>query len=462
MRHITLALSLIATAAILVGCGGGSSGGPQVNKVKFSSQISFGDSLSDVGTYKVGTVAALRGGQFTINGAVDNVFTGKNWTELMGAQLGVSVCPAQTGLGGDAAQGFNVPVVNHPECTGYGQGGSRIFDANGIGHTGPTGALTVPVATQIQNHLTLNNGAFKGDAVVFMLAGANDLFTQVGILGAGATAAGQAEGARVGAQTFASNLVQSLAAGATNPATAAQAIGTALATENARAGHTDQSVVGAAVGAAAIQPGNAAVANPAVYGPMVTAAQAAAAAAGKTAGEAAGAAYVTTNAPLAVAEMGRLGAELGNLAKNQVVAKGANYVVVVNIPVVELTPDSLEPTVTDAQRALISQMVNTFNTQLRSSVAAESKILYVDAYSANRDNILFPALHGLSNVTKRACDLNPAKNPLMSSLACNTGNLISDPDPGHFLFADGVHPTPYGHLLLARFVSKEMIAKGWL
>ena len=85
MRHTKLALAMI-TAAVLSACGG-SSGDPQpgaqVNRVKFASQVSFGDSLSDVGTYNVGTVKALGGGKFTINGnntAVAAELTGKNWT----------------------------------------------------------------------------------------------------------------------------------------------------------------------------------------------------------------------------------------------------------------------------------------------------------------------------------------------------------------------------------------------
>ena len=76
----------------LAGCGGGSDGNQKL-RVSYSSLISFGDSLSDVGTYKVGTVAALGGGKYTVNSASD-----KNWTELIAAQLGVSApCAAQTG-----------------------------------------------------------------------------------------------------------------------------------------------------------------------------------------------------------------------------------------------------------------------------------------------------------------------------------------------------------------------------
>lgn len=470
MRHYKFALSLIA-AAVLAGCGGGSGGGAQVVKVKYSSQITFGDSLSDVGSYKVGGVAALGGGKFTINGDNGGDLTGKNWTELMAAQLGLPApCAAQTGLNGDPAFGFRVPVVNHPECTGYAQGGSRVQDPNGIGHTGPLGTLTVPFVTQVANYLAANGGKFKSDSIIFITAGGNDMFALSNSLKDGAIAAGTAaataEGNRVGAQTFATTLVGSLAAGATNPQTAAQAIGLALATENARAGHTDETVVGAAVTAAAQQPGNAAVASPAVYGPMVVAAKAAATTAGQAAGQAAAAtlgraaadAYVAATAPSIVAEMGRLGALLGNTIKSQIVANGAEHVVMVNIPDGSSIPDALDA---PDSRPLLRLMVTTFNSELAKAVAGEPKILYSDAFTANVDQINNPALHGLSNVTARACDLSAPRNPLGSVVVCNATNLVPG-DVSRYLFSDGAHPTPYGYLLLARFVSKDMIVKGWL
>ncbi|UUZ52497.1 hypothetical protein LP419_24075 [Massilia sp. H-1] len=80
MRQTKLALTLLA-AAMLSACGGGDNDTPATPaKPVFASQVSFGDSLSDVGTYKVGAVLALGGGKYTVNGA-----TAKNWTELMAA-----------------------------------------------------------------------------------------------------------------------------------------------------------------------------------------------------------------------------------------------------------------------------------------------------------------------------------------------------------------------------------------
>jgi outer membrane lipase/esterase len=474
MRQTNFALALV-TAAVLAGCGGnGSTGGEQTVKTKFSAQVSFGDSLSDVGSYGVGTVTALRGGKFNINGdntAVNPALTGKNWTELLAAQLSLPApCPALTGLDGNPAQGFAVPALPHSGCFGYAQGGARVTNPVGPGNklTGsPLGALTVPLVTQVQNHLNVSGGKFKGDELVLVMAGANDLFMQLAGLSAGATAAGTAagaaEGAKVGAATFASTLVGLLASGATNPATAAQAIGLAMQTESARAGSTQQSVVGAAVGAAAVQPGNAAIASPAVYGPIVVKAQDAATAAGTAAGAIvgakAGADYAAANGPTLVTKMATAGADLVALIKNQIIGKGANYVVLNNLPDVGTTPFGRSQ---DANTvALINAMVKAFNDTLAAGLAAEAKVAYVDAFAASHDQATNPAPYGLTNVSVPACDLSPAKNPLASSLVCNANNLIAG-DVSHYAFADEVHPTPFVQLLLARYVSKYMVQKGWL
>ncbi|MDL2355722.1 MAG: SGNH/GDSL hydrolase family protein [Pseudomonadota bacterium] len=450
MRQNNIALTLLA-AAVLVACGGnGSSGGDQTLKTKFSAQVSFGDSLSDLGSYAVGNVKTLGGGRFGINGDVTSVnpaLTGKNWTELMAAQIGVAPpCPAMTGLDGDASLGYSVPVVLHAGCYGYAQGGSRVTNPVGYKNKllgGIYGALTVPVAAQIQNHLNVSGGKFSGTELVLVMAGANEVFVQLTLMSAAATAAGTA--------AFGNTLVGLLAAGASNPLSAAQAIGLALQTEAARPGHTDASVVGAAVGAAAVQPGNSAVAAPAVYGPMVATAQAA--------GAKAGADYVTATAPSLVAAMATAATELGTLVKAQIIGKGANYVVVNNLPDIGTTPFGKE---SDASTlALVNAMVKTFNDVLSAALASEAKVAYVDAFAASHDQATNPAPYGLTNVTTPACDLSPAKNALDSSLVCNGSNLIAG-DVSHYAFADKVHPTPFVQLLLARYVSKYMVQKGWL
>src|SRR5471032_1689449 len=299
MRHTKLALATMAMA-VLAACGGTSpSPGNQTPKITYTAQVTFGDSLSDVGTYAVGTVKALGGGKFTING--DNT----------------AINPAGPGNVAAPSLGANNTILT----------GSAL------------GALTIPMVTQVANHLAAVGGKFSGTEMVIVMGGGNDVLEQLNELAVNAATAGNTAGAAAGAtagnNAFGASLVAQLAAGATNPQTAAQAIGTALATAAAQ-GASQADIVGAAVMAAAQQPGDSAVASPAVYGPMVAKAtsdgQAAGASAGAAAGLAAANAYAATNGPALVANMAAAAQQLVDLVHNQILAKGANYVTVNNLP----------------------------------------------------------------------------------------------------------------------------------
>ena len=472
MRQTNIVLALLAAAA-LAACGGsdGTSAEEQKLKTQFSAMVSFGDSLSDVGTYQVGTIKAAGGGKFTINGnntAVNPTLTGKNWTELMAAQFGLPApCAAQTGLEGDASKGFAVAIVNHANCLSYAQGGARVSNRVGPEHrlTGSAlGLLTVPVSDQVANHLAKTGGKFSGTEVVFVTVGGNDALMLLGQMKAEATAIGQsagaAEGARVGAQTYINTLVGLLASNATNPQTAAAAIGAAAGAAAAAPGSTNDSITAAAVGTAAIQPGNGAVGQEAVYVPMVlkarTAAQSAGAAAGAAAGAKAGADYATAQAPVLVTAMGTYGAELAAIVKTQIVGKGANYIVVNNLP--DLGGAPVAKAQDASTQGLINAMVAAFNAQLKAAVVAEAKILYVDLWSTSHDQIINPTPYGLSNTSTPACGPNILG---ATSLVCNGSNLIAG-DVSHFMFADDVQPTPYENTLIAKYVAQQMIVKGWL
>ena len=178
------ALTALA-AALLAACGGsdpqvagsGQTAGAPTTKGSFTAVVSFGDSLSDVGAYAPATslagngTAPFFGGKFTVNSA-----TAKIWVENLATTLGLLVTPAEVGFAGSSAK---CPAAATPAlagtCTGYGQGGSRVTDPNGIGKT--TGALTVPVKTQIANHLARFT-TFKATDLIVILAGNNDAFTQ--------------------------------------------------------------------------------------------------------------------------------------------------------------------------------------------------------------------------------------------------------------------------------------------
>jgi outer membrane lipase/esterase len=457
MRHFKLALTVMA-AAVIAGCGGSDPRpGDQTPKTKYSAEVIFGDSLVDVGTYKVGTVAAIGGGRFTINGdntAVNPTLTGKIWPELIAAQLGLPApCAAVTGLDGDATKGFSVPVQVHTGCYGYGQGGSRVSNPVGIGNklTGsPLGALTYPFTTQVANHLAAVGGKFKGDEIVFVLTGNNDLLVGMQQLGDAATAAGTA----AGKTAFVTSLATQLAAGATNPATAVQSISVAMATEAARPGSTDQTVVSAAV-TAAVLAGNTAASSPAVYGPMVVKAQADASAAGTKAGTD----YFAANAPGVVQAVATAASQIVSTVKTQLIGNGANFVTVVGMPDVATTPAGRATT--DAGRSVINAAVKAFNDTLTAGLGSESKVLLIDAFTLTHDQATNPGIYGLTNSSDPACDFTPAKNPLGNSLGCNATNLVAG-DVSHYAFADSVHPTPYMGLQAARYISERLIAKGWM
>lgn len=194
MRQYKFRSALLMTM-ILVGCGGG---GDIPAKPKFTSHVSFGDSLSDVGTYNVGFIAQAGGGQFSINGTNANGNNITNWTEVMDKYLDLPTpCPAVTGLigvGADAAS--SVAVTPNLACIGYAQGGARVTALNGI-HNAANGMystpgglggaeLTYPVVKQIANFLHDHGPRFSGDELVSVVVGGNDVKYQLTMVGAGA------------------------------------------------------------------------------------------------------------------------------------------------------------------------------------------------------------------------------------------------------------------------------------
>jgi outer membrane lipase/esterase len=345
--RFTKILAATALTIFLAACGKGGDSNPQ-----YSSVVSFGDSLSDVGTYNVGTVTALGGGKYTVNGPGSKI-----WVEEMASRLGVAApCAAMTGLDGLATQGFAVPATLHPGCTAYGQGGARVTNPVGPGNkllggaNAVLGQLTVPVINQMNNHLKAVGGAYKGTEMVFVLAGGNDVFINLGAVGAG------------------------------------------LATPTQ-----------------------------------------------------------------AVTEMGKAGAELAGYIKAFVLAKGAQYVTVVNLPDVSKTPFAYS--LDSGTQGLISLMSSTFNTQLKNGLAG-TPVVYVDAFTIGRDQAANPGNYGIVNNTLPACKLDAASNALGSSLVCNATNVNAGTDK--FQFADGVHPTPFGYRLIADSVTSELAKKGWI
>ena len=354
----------LAAALLVVGCGGGGAG-DQSPAVRYGRMVSFGDSLSDVGSYAVSGVAALGGGKYTVNSSGSQI-----WVERLAAELGLAApCAAQTGLNSiQAVVGFPpAPATNHAGCFAYAQGGARVTNPVGPGNVAlfnpadpetygnAIGQLTVPVVQQIANHLAAVGGRFAADDLVTVLAGGNDVFINLAVLAATIEAGG-------------------------DPTAAATA---------------------------------------------------------------------------AVTAMGQAGGELAAAIRATVLANGAERVVVVNLPDVSKTPLGLSSDI--GTQGLILTMVETFNAQLAAGLSGEAKVLLVDAFTVDQDQAANPAPYGLTNVTTPSCDAAV----VATSLLCTSSTLVSGASETD-KFADSVHPTPYGHWLLARLVAKDMVTKGWL
>ncbi|HET8869340.1 MAG TPA: SGNH/GDSL hydrolase family protein [Aquabacterium sp.] len=386
MKRIRMAISAVVLAT-LAACGGGGDGN-QAPAVHYSSMVVFGDSLSDVGTYGgvdgSGTpygVGLVGGGKYNVNGA-----NGKNWTELLAAQLDLPApCAAETGLtppttgtaSGNTAAALAVTPTMHTGCYNYAQGGARVTNAVGPGNaltgcdltidpatqkprnsSGCLGQLTVPVVTQIQNHLNAVGGSFRGDELVMVLAGANDVFMNLA--------------------TFAATV-----SGGGDQATAANAATTAMA---------------------------------------------------------------------------QAATDLVGYIQSQLVAKGAKRITVMTVPDIAVTPYIMGADATAPGTAsLVDQMVRTFNTTLKQGLSTTAGVMIIDAYAASQEEHLDPAHYGLTNVSQQAC----SSALVATSLLCTDNTLIAG-DVSHYLFADGVHPTPYGYKLFAQLVSSKLVARGWM
>jgi len=314
------------------------------NPRRIRDVIVFGDSLSDVGTYKVGVIAQVGGGKFTTN-------PGPVWAETIGVLLRARVTPYRQGFGG-ASQVLG--------GTGFAMGGARVSEQPGIGCIPDDGgactaALTIPVAQQISDYLATNNGRFSREQLVFVLAGANDIFFQLGVFQAKVTAG--------------MPLVQA------------------------------QNEALAAVQQAALE---------------------------------------------LVGQVQRM------------TDRGATRVVVLNLPEISETPFGKSPEAAPV-RPLIAGMVRLFNGVLAAGLNGTGARL-LDLQAELMRVIENPHAFLVHEINVPACDaakIAAITNGLEqggSSLFCSRQTLLQNGAALTYLFADGVHPTTLGHLIVARFV----------
>ena len=378
MKNFKFVLTSVAIAALVAGCGGGDD-----PKVVFTSVVTFGDSLSDAGTYRVGTVAQLGGGKFTVNSAADK--NDKVWTEALAASLGAPAqCAAQTGLLPNSSV-TGAAVVNFAACNNYAQGSSRVT-AVGSGPNGVAlqkaplnevnlGLIADSIQNQVSRHIT-KVGTFGGSDLVTVNGGGNDFFMQLRAVGVAAGGGAAAAGAGTIAGWSAATITT-------------------------------------------VQGG--------------------------------GAAAATAASSAAVAAMGQAGAELAGYVKTLMVGKGARFVVMRNLSDLNVTPFGLG--FDAATKQLSTAMTTAFNTQLAQGLAGVAGVYLFDDYARSQAIAANPASVGHTNVTRPNCGPDAFSAPgevVGSSIICNAKTLIAG-DTSKYAFADGVHPTPFGHQVAADF-----------
>lgn len=175
----------------------------------------------------------------------------------------------------------------------------------------------------------------------------------------------------------------------------------------------------------------------------------------------------------------------GSIAQN-VVAKGATRVAVLNVPAITKTPrfqmvlasiaqaaggGAQGAAVAAAQEASFDALVQVFNNQLAASLAGQSQVALVDFYTEFKNQISNPAQYDFDNVTDPVCPITGVDGsglPTYTFPTCTAAALSAmpgKPSPSwwqHHVFADSFHPTPYGHQQMSQLVSRSLAQKGWL
>jgi phospholipase/lecithinase/hemolysin len=160
------AVTVTLAASLLSACGGGGSGGTSSGTAAAPpggvnlQVVSFGDSLSDVGTYAP-LASAVGGGRFTTN-------PGQVWSQDVAQYYGGTLTAAYT-IGATHALSSNGGL-------GYAEGGATVatpatqYDFL----TDVIGNVEMPVNQQVSSYLGAH-GSFNSGQLVLVWAGANDV-----------------------------------------------------------------------------------------------------------------------------------------------------------------------------------------------------------------------------------------------------------------------------------------------
>ncbi len=153
-------------------------------------------------------------------------------------------------------------------------------------------------------------------------------------------------------------------------------------------------------------------------------------------------------------------------AVQRIVAKGGSRIVVLNVPDIGDTPLARLPDVI-AARPLLSGMVQMFNGTLAAGLRGTPAVL-IDLETEFKRVLANPAQFNVAETALPACD--PQKIATITGgveleglgLYCSTRTLVSPAAPFTHLFADILHPSTLGHLIIARRVVVDILKAGLL
>jgi outer membrane lipase/esterase len=204
MKFKTLALA----STILVSVGAMAT----ADELRFDDVFIIGDSLSDAGAYSLAVQAGGMGQLPVINYKwLTNAPDGSALTygEVLGNRLGLTLGPdvySSVPAAGLAEQNLGGTI--------YAEGGSRVTDPSGIGFNPALGITTRSLTEQVDRMLADRPTLGENDLII-LWGGANDVFAQAGLVGAGAISPQQAAGNMAQAATDIVGLVSRVkAAGA--------------------------------------------------------------------------------------------------------------------------------------------------------------------------------------------------------------------------------------------------------
>jgi phospholipase/lecithinase/hemolysin len=208
---------------------------------------------------------------------------------------------------------------------------------------------------------------------------------------------------------------------------------------------------------------------------------------------------VNTEAAAGAAGLAKLGgmymaavsAQFSAAIDANVLAKGANYVAVLNMPGITNTPrfqlvlgsiaaKAVQGGATDGGAAargqaegLFKSWIQAFNGALDTHYAGNGKVVVIDFYTSFNEEVAIPAQYSLTNVTTPVCPptgVGADGLPVYSFPTCTATAVSAAPPTGvtdpnwwkSYAFSDGFHPTPYAHQLLAQLIARSLATKGWL